>query len=453
MTSRTEFAREAEGRASVSAKVSLDLAKIAKERGIKYFLISYVDLFGGLRAKLVPASAIGPMQKEGAGFAGFATWLDMSPADPDLFAVPDPTSLIQLPWKEEIGWLAADLYMGGEEVAQGPRTVLKRQLAAAAALGYEVKTGVECEYFLITPDGKGISDTSDTAEKPCYDQSALMRRYDVIKDICDAMIKLGWGAYQNDHEDANGQFEMNWNYDNALLTADRHVFFKYMVKSIAEQHGLRATFMPKPFINLTGSGCHAHVSLWSKGKNAFSDPKGELGVSQLGYHFIGGLIHNADALCAITNPTVNSYKRINAPRTISGATWAPNTVTYTGNNRTHMIRIPDAGRFEFRLADGAANPYLLQAGLTAAGLDGIENQRDPGKRLDINMYTDGHKVKGAKRLPLNMLDALRALEKSRVLGERLGQPFVTGYLKLKHEEWNAYSRHLTQWERDNTLDI
>ncbi|MFG1320079.1 type III glutamate--ammonia ligase [Xanthobacter autotrophicus] len=453
MTSTTEIAREAEGRASVSAKASLDLAKIAKERGIKYFLISYVDLFGGLRAKLVPASAIGPMQKEGAGFAGFATWLDMSPADPDLFAVPDPTSLIQLPWKEEIGWLAADLYMGGKEVEQAPRTVLKRQLAAAAALGYEVKTGVECEYFLITPDGKGVSDTSDTAEKPCYDQSALMRRYDVIKDICDAMIKLGWGAYQNDHEDANGQFEMNWNYDNALLTADRHVFFKYMVKSIAEQHGLRATFMPKPFINLTGSGCHAHVSLWSKGKNAFSDPKGELGVSQLGYHFIGGLIHNADALCAITNPTVNSYKRINAPRTISGATWAPNTVTYTGNNRTHMIRIPDAGRFEFRLADGAANPYLLQAGLTAAGLDGIENQRDPGKRLDINMYTDGHKVKGAKRLPLNMLDALRALEKSRVLGERLGQSFVTGYLKLKNEEWNAYSRHLTQWERDNTLDI
>ncbi|MDI4666203.1 type III glutamate--ammonia ligase [Xanthobacter autotrophicus] len=453
MTRTTEIAREAEGRAAVSANVGLDLAKIAKERGIKYFLISYVDLFGGLRAKLVPAAAIGPMQKEGAGFAGFATWLDMSPADPDLFAVPDPSSLIQLPWKEEIGWLAADLYMAGEEVAQAPRTVLKKQLAAAAALGYEVKTGVECEYFLITPDGKSISDTSDTAEKPCYDQSALMRRYDVIKDICDAMLKLGWGAYQNDHEDANGQFEMNWNYDNALLTADRHVFFKYMVKSIAEQHGLRATFMPKPFINLTGSGCHAHVSLWSKGKNAFSDPKGELGVSQLGYNFIGGLIHNADALCAITNPTVNSYKRINAPRTISGATWAPNTVTYTGNNRTHMIRIPDAGRFEFRLADGAANPYLLQAGLTAAGLDGIENQRDPGKRLDINMYTDGHKVKGAKRLPLNMLDALRALEKSRVLGERLGQPFVSGYLKLKHEEWNAYSRHLTQWERDNTLDI
>lgn len=446
-----QAARDAEGRSSSSS--SIDLEKVAKEKGIKYFLISYVDLFGGLRAKLVPASAIKEMQSAGAGFAGFATWLDMTPADPDLFAVPDAASLIQLPWKPEIGWLASDLYMGGELVAQAPRSVLKAQLGALRTLGYEMKTGVECEYFLISPDGKAISDGADTAEKPCYDQSALMRRYEVIKEICDSMLALGWGAYQNDHEDANGQFEMNWNYDEALLTADRHVFFKYMVKSIAEKHGLRATFMPKPFINLTGSGCHAHVSLWKKGKNAFSDPKGELGVSALGYNFIGGLIHNADALCALTNPTVNSYKRINAPRTLSGATWAPNSVTYTGNNRTHMIRIPDAGRFEFRLADGAANPYLLQAGMLAAGLDGIANSRDPGKRLDINMYTDGHKVKGAKKLPLNLLDAMRALEKSKVLRDTLGDAFVSGYLKLKTEEWNAYCRHLTQWERDNTLDI
>jgi glutamine synthetase len=226
-----------------------------------------------------------------------------------------------------------------------------------------------------------------------------MRRFDIIAEISDAMLALGWGCYQNDHEDANGQFEMNWNYDHALLTADRHVFFKYMVKSIAEMHGLRATFMPKPFINLTGSGCHAHVSLWNKGKNAFADAKDELGMSKLAYQFIGGLIHNADALCAITNPTVNSYKRINAPRTISGATWAPNTVTYTGNNRTHMIRIPDAGRLEFRLADGAANPYLLQAVIMAAGIDGIDRNAHPGARLDIDMYKDGHTVKDAPKLP------------------------------------------------------
>lgn len=429
-----------------------DLAKVAKEKGIKYFMISYTDLFGVQRAKLVPAAAIGAMQASGAGFAGFATWLDMTPADPDLFAVPDPSSLIQLPWKPEVGWLASDLVMGGKLVEQAPRNLLKRLVAGAAAKGYEMKTGVECEYFLITQDGTAVSDPADRQSKPCYDQAALTRRYDVITEICDAMLTLGWKPYQNDHEDANGQFEMNWEYDAALVTADRHAFFKYMVKTIAEKHGLRATFMPKPFMNLTGSGCHAHVSLWKGKKNLFEDPKGELGLAPLAYQFIGGVIHNAEALCALTNPTVNSYKRINAPVTLSGATWSPNTVTYTGNNRTHMIRIPEPGRFEFRLPDGAVNPYLLQAALLVAGLDGIANGRDPGKRLDINMYTDGHTVKGAKRLPLNLLDALRALEKSAVLRGGLGESFIASYLKLRHADWNDYARHLTEWERQTTLD-
>jgi glutamine synthetase type III len=430
------------------------LGEIAKKQGIKYFLISFVDLFGTMRAKIVPAAAIDAVAKSGAGFAGFAVWYDMTPADPDILATPDPASLMRLPWKPEVAWVAADLVMDGQEVAQNPRQVLKRVVAAAAKEGLELKTGVECEYFLITPDGQAISDAADQQSKPCYDQQALMRRYDIVAEICDAMAALGWQPYQNDHEDANGQFEMNWEYDNALMTADRHAFFKFMVKSIAEKHGLRATFMPKPFGNLTGSGCHVHASLWSSknGKNVFEDRKGELGLSQTAYHFIGGVMHSAEALCAIANPTVNSYKRINAPPTLSGATWSPNAVTYAGNNRTHMIRIPDAGRFELRLADGAANPYLLQAAVLAAGLDGIRNERDPGKRLDINMYTDGHKAKGAKRLPLNLLDALRALEKSSVLKSAFGEATFASYLKLKHDDWNAYSRHLTDWERQTTLD-
>jgi glutamine synthetase type III len=400
----------------------------------------------------VPAAAIAGMQKSGAGFAGFATWLDMSPADSDLFAIPDPDSLIQLPWKPELGWLAADLWMDGKPVEQAPRNVLKRVIATASRQGYELKTGVECEYFLIDPAGTGISDTADRQSKPCYDQSALTRRYDVITEICDAMLTLGWQPYQNDHEDANGQFEMNWEYDHALVTADRHAFFKYMVKTIAEKHGMRATFMPKPFSDLTGNGCHVHASLWKGKKNLFADDKGELGLSALAYQFIGGLIHNGEALCALTNPTVNSYKRINAPRTLSGATWSPNSITYTGNNRTHMIRIPEAGRFEFRLPDGAVNPYLLPAALLVAGLDGIAQARDPGKRLDINMYTQGHTVKGAKKLPLNLLDALRLLEKSSVLRAGLGAAFIDAYLKLRHADWNDYARHLTEWERQTTLD-
>lgn len=299
--------------------MTLDQGAEAKARGIKYFLISYTDLFGSQRAKPVPASAIDAMARSGAGFGGFATWLDMSPADPDLLAVPDTSSLTQLPWKPDVGWLAADLYMHGAAVDQAPRNLLKVMLAKGARRGIELKTGVECEFFLVTPDGTRIGDPGDRQIKPCYDQAALMRRYDIITEICDAMLALGWKPYQNDHEDANGQFEMNWEFANALVTADRHAFFKFMVKSIAEKHGLRATFMPKPFINLTGNGCHAHISLWKGTTNLFESDEGDLGLSQLAYHFIGGIIHSAGALAAILNPTVNSYKRINAPATKSGA--------------------------------------------------------------------------------------------------------------------------------------
>lgn len=431
--------------------MSIDLEAAAAERGIKYFLISYVDLFGGLRAKLVPAAAIGEMAKAGAGFAGFATWLDMSPADPDLFAVPDPDSLIQLPWKPEVGWLASDLYMDGKPVEQAPRWVLKRQIEAAARLGLQMKHGVECEFFLIDPSGTAVSDPADAQAKPCYDQSALMRRYAVIAEICDAMLALGWGPYQNDHEDANGQFEMNWGYADALVTADRHVFFKYMAKAIAEKHGFRATFMPKPFADLTGNGCHAHVSLWKGRKNVFADPKGDLGISDTARAFLGGVLHSAEALCAVAAPTVNSYKRLNAPRTTSGATWSPNTISWTGNNRTHMIRVPDGGRFELRLADGAVNPYLLPAVILAAGLDGMAAKRDPGAPLMIDMYTE-RPARRVRTLPLNLLDALRALEGAKALKAQLGAPFVDAYLKLKHADWTTYTRHLTEWERETTLD-
>jgi len=432
--------------------MTADLAKIAAERGIRYFLISYVDLFGVLRAKLAPAAAIAGMQKNGAGFAGFASHLDQTPADPDTLAIPDPESLIQLPWKREVGWLAADLYCDGKELAHAPRAILKAQIAKAKALGYQLKTGVECEFFLLTKDGSAIADAADSYPKPCYDQMALMRQYDVVTAICDAMQELGWKPYQNDHEDANGQFEMNWSFDDALVTADRHAFFKYMVKTLAEQAGARATFMPKPFNGLTGSGCHVHASLWKDGVSVFEDPAGELGLSALAYHFLGGVMHSAAALCAIFNPTVNSSKRINAPRTASGATWSPNTITYGGNNRTHMVRIPESNRFEFRLLDGATNPYLGAAALLMAGLDGMANKRDPGKRLDIDMYAEGYKVADAPRLPLNLLDALRLFDQSEVARAGFGDSFVDSYVKLKMESWTDFMSHATEWERARTLD-
>jgi glutamine synthetase len=441
-----------------------DLAAFAKEKGVKYFMISYTDLFGGQRAKLVPTQAIADMQKDGAGFAGFATWLDFTPAHPDMLAVPDPNSVIQLPWKQEVAWVAGNCVMEGEDVAQAPRNVLRRLIDEAAAEGMHVKTGIEAEFFLLSPDGSQISDEYDTAAKPCYDQQAVMRRYDVIKEICDYMLDLGWGPYQNDHEDANGQFEMNWEFDDTLATADKHSFFKFMTKSVAEKHGFRATFMPKPVEGLTGNGCHAHISVWdapgSKAKtNVFAtDPStdsqtSELGLSERGRHFLGGIMKHASALAAVTNPTVNSYKRINAPRTMSGATWAPNSITWTGNNRTHMVRVPGPGRFELRLPDGATNPYLLQAVIIAAGLSGVRSKADPGKRYDIDMYAQGHTVRGAPKLPLNMLDALRAYDKDKGLKDAMGKEFSNAYLKLKMEEWNSFVSHFSSWEKENTLDI
>ncbi len=435
--------------------MALDLAKYAKDKGIKYFMVTFTDLFGGQRAKLVPAPAIAEMQQNGAGFAGFATWLDLTPAHPDMLAVPDPASVIQLPWKPEVAWLASNCVMEDNPVEQAPRNVLQKLVDEAADMGLRVKTGVEAEFFLLTPEGDKIADHFDIAEKPCYDQQAVMRRYDVITEICDHMLHLGWNPYQNDHEDANGQFEMNWEYDDVMATADKHSFFKFMTKTVAENNGLRATFMPKPIEGLTGNGCHAHVSVWDMaGKtNLFADDSKELGMADKGRHFLGGIMKHASALAAITNPTVNSYKRINAPRTMSGATWAPNTVTWTGNNRTHMVRVPAPGRFEFRLADGAANPYLLQAVIIAAGLDGVRNELDPGKRYDIDMYKEGHKVKGAPKLPLNLLDAIRTFEKDKGLQAALGDEFSKAYIKMRTQEWNSFCSHFTQWERDNTLDV
>ena len=431
-----------------------DLSKIAKQKKIKYFLISFVDLFGVLRSKLVPTQAIKDMQKNGAGFAGFATWLDMTPADPDMFAIPDPDSLILLPWNKEVGWLASDLWMNNKPVDASPRIMLKKQIERLGKKNLIMKSGVECEYFLINNEGTGIADKRDVQSKPCYDQSALMRQYELIKEICDSMIQLGWSPYQNDHEDANGQFEMNWEFDDCLKTADRHTFFKFMVKSVAENHGLRATFMPKPFSNLTGNGCHAHISIWDQKakKNLFLDASEENGLSTLAYEFLGGMIHNATVLCSIFNPTVNSYKRINAAVTASGATWSPNKVSWSGNNRTHMIRVPDAGRFEFRLMDGAVNPYLGQAAILAAGLDGVENKRKPGQRLDIDMYAEPHKARGTKKLPLNLLDAIRLTDKSSRVRACLGNELIDSYVKLKTQEWESYCRDLSDWERQNTLD-
>jgi glutamate---methylamine ligase len=429
------------------------LAELADELNLDFFLVSYTDLLGGTRAKLVPASKIAGVETDGACFAPFASNLGLGPDAHDIAAIPDPNSLIVLPWQPNVGWLASDAYLDGNPYEASPRVIFKRVLEKCEALGYSYKTGVEAEFFLLkkTEAGYQIADALDTASRPCYDQLNLMRQFDFISTLVRYMENLGWEPYQCDHEDANGQFEINWTFNDALTTADRHVFFKYMVKTLAEQRGLTATFMPKPFTHLTGNGAHLHMSLWNDGSNAFADSADEMGLAAIAYEFLGGVLAHGRGLSALCNPTVTSYKRLSASTSVSGSTWAPQYISYGGNNRTHMIRIPEAGRFEFRLVDGAANLYLAQAGILATGLEGMDKHVQPGQRLDENMFVRGSEFSDLKMLPSSLLEALTCLQDDGLLMTILGDAAKI-FLDFKYQEWNQYSSAITPWEMEQYIN-
>ncbi len=361
---------------------------------------------------------------------------------------------------------ACDVYVEGEEWPYDPRTILRRQLEKARVKGYEFKIGLELEYFLLhrTDDGGiEVADTLDTLEKPCYDLKGLTRNYDFLTTVSKYVNQLGWGNYANDHEDANGQFEQNFTYTDALTSCDRAIFFRYMVHTLAQQRGLLATFMPKPFSNLTGNGCHFHMSLWDGETNLFldeNDPRG-LGLSDLAYSFIGGLKKHARAYIAVTASTVNSYKRLKeSALTQSGATWSPVYVSYGYNNRTQMLRIPAPGRIEDRTIDGSCNPYLAATVILAAGLDGIENGLEPGDPNTENLYQvapgDLQRL-GIDVLPGNLLDATRELERDDVLREALGhvvdEDYVDYYIRTKRREWQSYHEQVTPWEINQYLSL
>ena len=452
--------------AARQAERARELDDAGKSLGLKFFQCSWVDLFGVQRSKLVPASRIGEIAEGGAGFAGFAAHLDMDPTTGDLLAMPDASSLTPLPWRREVGWLACDLVHEGAELDQGPRNVLRRVLRRLEAdAGLALKTGVECEFFLLEPSDASaaprLGDALDTQPKPCYDAHALMRRYDLIAAISSAMEDLGWGPYQADHEDANGQFEINWDYDCALTTADRVVFFKYMVRSLAEAQGLRATFMPKPFPSRTGSGCHAHCSLHdaSTGANVVADATKTLphGLGDAARHFVAGVLGHVRGVAALTNPTVNSYKRLGATSTDSGATWSPNAATWAGNNRTALVRVPDDRRFELRMADMSCNPYLAAAAVAAAGLHGLEAKTPLPPPSDLNLFDASdpavrNAIEGATKLPAELRDALDALDDDAALRAALGEPFCASYLKLRRQHWADYAAALTPFELHHYLD-
>lgn len=428
-------------------------------KGVKFVQFSFVDVFGTQRSKLVPLSRADSVAASGAGFAGFACHLQMAPTDGDLLAKPDVSTLTVLPWNPDVAWVSCDLEWRGSELEHGPRNVLRRVLARLGEFGWTMKTGVECEFFLVDAAGSSVSDPLDSATKPCYDAHSLMRRYDVIAELVESMEALGWGPYQADHEDACGQFEINWDYDDALVTADRVAFFKYMARSVSEKHGFRATFMPKPFASLTGSGCHCHISLHdaSNQSNVTGGLAKPHGLSELAYHFLGGLLHGAPALTAVANPTINSYKRIYAATTTSGATWSPNAVCWGGNNRTVMVRVPDAPRFELRLADMATNPYLFPAAIAACGLDGLASQREPPEPTECDMYDPTSPATAgvrrlAPKLPRDLRHAVEAFRDSPVFREYWGDAAVDAYVDLKLRHCNDFDAYLSPWEREQYLD-
>ncbi len=440
-----------------------ELAAAVERDGVEFMLAMFVDMHGKPCAKLIPASSVEETAKSGAGFAGFAAGaLGQTPADPDLAAIPDPRSYTVLPWKPEVAVVQCDPTVGGEPWPFAPRVILGRRLAALAERSMTLMCGAEAEYFLVrrSPEGEVIlADDQDSAASPCYDVRGLMRMYDHLAAVSRHLNSLGWGNYANDHEDANGQFEQNFRYADAMTTADRLVLFRYLVHSLAEEAGMEATFMPKPFSNLTGNGLHVHLSLWShQGDELFvdpDDPRG-LGVSGLGYQFIAGMLQHARSAAAITCPTVNSYKRMGAGPPLSGATWAPAYVAYGGNNRTHMLRIPEPGRVENRAVDGLANPYLAFAVLLEAGLDGVDRGLDPGEPNTANLFEAGVADKaGLGSLPPTLLHAADELVKDDVLRSALGKTprgeYIDYYAELKRQEFFAYHSQVSSWEIDTYL--
>lgn len=443
--------------ASGNAPTVEEIRRRAESDGVEFFFAQFVDMYARPSAKLIPAENLDDLVAEGAGFAGFAAGeIGQVPSDPDMAAMPDLASYTPVPWEPSLARFACDVHVEGEEWPYDPRTILRRQLAKAKGKGYEFKMGLELEYFLVrqTDDGGiAVADPLDTLEKPCYDLKGLTRNYDFLTTVSRYVNRLGWGNYANDHEDANGQFEQNFTYNDALVSCDRAIFFRYMVHTLAQQRGLLATFMPKPFSHLTGNGCHFHMSLWKDGKNTFEDESDPLGLSETAYHFIGGLLKHAKAYSAVTAPTVNSYKRLKVGTTTSGATWSPVWISYGYNNRTQMLRIPGPGRIEDRTIDGSNNPYLSATVVLAAGLDGIENKIDPGEPNSENLYAiDYHELRerGLETLPSNLLDATHELHNNEVMREALGrarnEDYLEYFVRVKRDEWNRYHENVTPWE-------
>ncbi|CAH1776848.1 unnamed protein product [Owenia fusiformis] len=430
---------------NASNQISLESVETARNQGIEHFMISFTDLLGVHRSKLIPVRALDQLTGGQGHDLGVAQIFGLGPTSSDIFArISDASQCIRLPWEPSIVWAPVDLYVDGEPLNRSPRWALKNQVAKAKELGYVMKSGVEVEFILMELEGKKCADQNFVQGLPFHDAQRLYRRREFLTKILKYTEELGWEPYGLVAEGNYGQFELNYGFYDALTTADRHLFFKFMVKEIARECGYRATFMPRPLHTVCNNGCHVHVSLWdSSNKNLF--PK-ETGLSEIAHQFIGGVLKHAQASMAFVAPTVNSYKRVNSKE------WCPFTVSYSGNNRCHLIRIPDKERIEIRHPDTSADPYLLQATILASGLDGIRNAIDPGPPRFDNLFDSKIKDHGLPLLPTNLKEALTALKQDVYFTEQFGEPLVDAFLDTKTREWGEYSQVLTDWELNHYLD-
>ena len=445
-----------------------DIKARVENDGVEFIYAMFVEMHGKPCAKLVPVTALETVMNDGAGFAGFAAGpIGQDPSSPDILAIPDPASYTQLPWQPNVAAMQCDPTVEGELWPFAPRVILRQALDALASRGLVLNAGVEAEYSLVNrnPDGSiVVADERDVDGQPCYDAKGLTRMLPHLTEVSHNLNAMGWGNYANDHEDANGQFEQNWQYADALTTSDRLVLFRLMVHTLAARDGRYATFMPKPFGDKTGNGLHAHVSFWSLDNEPLfvgddDDPKG-LGLSTIAYQFAAGLIDHAPSLVAILCPIVNSYKRMGVGAPTSGATWAPAYAAFGGNNRTQMIRVPEPDRLEVRLGDGAANPYLMFAAMLACGLDGIDRGADPGQPNEDNLFAlsaDQIAARGIVTLPPTLLHAAENLANCAVLEEGLGMtpdgPYRDYFVKTKKAEFMAHHHEVTQSEVDQYLTL
>ncbi|SFP21099.1 gamma-glutamylmethylamide synthetase [Geopseudomonas sagittaria] len=429
--------------------------KIIDQYGIKYVLAQFVDIHGAAKTKSVPICGLEAVAEAGAGFAGFAICgMGMEPHGPDFMAKGDLSTLTPVPWQPGYGRVVCIGHVDGQPHPYDSRYVLQQQVQRLSDKGWTLNTGLEPEFSLFQRDGAGklqLVDASDNLDKPCYDYKGLSRSREFLERLTEALQPVGFEIYQIDHEDANGQFEINYTYSDAMTSADRFTFFRMAAGEIANELGIICSFMPKPDPKRAGNGMHFHLSISSAtNKNLFhdaSDPSG-MGLSKMAYHFMAGLLAHGPALCAFAAPTVNSYKRLVVGRSLSGATWAPAFITYGANNRSAMVRIP-YGRIEFRLPDAGCNPYLVSAAIIAAGLDGIDRQLEPGAVCNENLYKlslEEIAGRGIATLPQSLKEACDALEADPLFREVLGPQIVDEFIKLKRMEWVEYSRHVSDWE-------